>query len=67
MVNVGQSWDTSAETPHQAGQVVSTTQFLTCPDGRAFPNRSVPNAAAELGISREGLRRQLERYGLVNR
>ena len=28
---------------------------------------SVPNAAAELGISREGLRRQLERYGLVKR
>ena len=28
---------------------------------------SVHNAAAELGISREGLRRQLERYGLVKR
>jgi CBS domain-containing protein len=28
---------------------------------------SVPNAAAELGISRAGLRRQLERYGLVKR
>ncbi len=28
---------------------------------------SVPNAAAELGISRAGLCRQLERYGLVKR